>query len=267
MSRSRLALAVGIVVLVAAFFAAGGQRYLSFETIKAQQGALLDYYASHSWQTALGFFLVYVAVTGLSLPGAALMTLIAGAIFGLAWGTVIVSFASSIGATLAFLASRFLLRDWVQQRFGHALRAVNEGVEREGAFYLFTLRLIPAVPFFVINLALGLTPIRAATFYWVSQIGMLAGTIVYVNAGIQLAAIESPARILSPGLLGAFVLLGLFPLLAKKALEIVKARRVYGRWQRPARFERNLVVIGAGSAGLVSAYIAAAVREIGRAHV
>ncbi|MGA7986213.1 MAG: FAD-dependent oxidoreductase [Burkholderiales bacterium] len=260
MSRSRLALAVGIVVLVAAFFAAGGQRYLSFETIKAQQGALLDYYASHSWQTALGFFLVYVAVTGLSLPGAALMTLIAGAIFGLAWGTVIVSFASSIGATLAFLASRFLLRDWVQQRFGHALRAVNEGVEREGAFYLFTLRLIPAVPFFVINLALGLTPIRAATFYWVSQIGMLAGTIVYVNAGTQLAAIESPARILSPGLLGAFVLLGLFPLLAKKALEIVKARRVYGRWQRPARFERNLVVIGAGSAGLVSAYIAAAVR-------
>ncbi len=260
MSRPRLALALVIVILVAAFFAVGGQRYLSFETIKAQQGALLDYYASHAWQTALGFFLVYVAVTGLSLPGAALMTLIAGAIFGLLWGTVIVSFASSIGATLAFLVSRFLLRDWVQQRFGRALRAVNEGVEREGAFYLFTLRLIPAVPFFVINLALGLTPIRAATFYWVSQVGMLAGTIVYVNAGTQLAAIDSPAEILSPGLLGAFVLLGLFPLLAKKALDIVKARRVYGRWKRPARFERNLVVIGAGSAGLVSAYIAAAVR-------
>lgn len=260
MRGSRLALALVIVGLVAAFFAAGGQRYLSFETVKAEQGALLEYYASHVWQTALGFFVVYVAVTGLSLPGAALMTLIAGAIFGLAGGTVIVSFASSIGATLAFLASRFLLRDWVQRRFGHALRALNEGVEREGAFYLFTLRLIPAVPFFVINLAMGLTPMRAPTFYWVSQLGMLAGTIVYVNAGTQLAAIDSSAGILSPGLLGAFVLLGVFPLLAKKALELAKARRVYARWKRPARFERNLVVIGAGSAGLVSAYIAAAVR-------
>ena len=260
MSRSRIALAVAIVVLVAAFFAAGGHRYLSFENVKAQQAAILDYYASHAWQTVLGFFLVYVTVTGLSLPGAALMTLVAGAIFGLLWGTVIVSFASSIGATLAFLASRFLLRDWVQRRFGRALRAVNEGIEREGAFYLFTLRLIPAVPFFVINLALGLTPIRAATFYWVSQVGMLAGTMVYVNAGTQLAAIESPAGILSPGLIGAFVLLGLFPLLAKKVVDAFKARRVYARWKRPARFERNLVVIGAGSAGLVSAYIAAAVR-------
>jgi len=260
MSRSRVAVAVLIIVLVAAFFAAGGHRYLSFDNIKAQQAVILGYYASHAWQTALGFFLVYVVVTGLSLPGAALMTLIAGAIFGLLWGTVIVSFASSIGATLAFLASRFLLRDWVQQRFGHALRAVNEGIEREGAFYLFTLRLIPAVPFFVINLALGLTPIRAATFYWVSQLGMLAGTMVYVNAGTQLAAIESPAGILSPGLLGAFVLLGMFPLLAKKVVDAFKARRVYARWKRPARFERNLVVIGAGSAGLVSAYIAAAVR-------
>ena len=260
MSRSRLALAVAIVLVVAAFFAAGGQRYLSFDTIKAQQASILGYYASHPWQTALGFFFVYVAVTGLSLPGAALMTLVAGAIFGLLWGTVIVSFASTIGATFAFLASRFLLRDWVQRRFGYALRAVNEGVAREGAFYLFTLRLIPAVPFFLINLALGLTPIRTATFYWVSQLGMLAGTIVYVNAGTQLAAIESPAGILSPALLGAFVLLGLFPLLAKKALDALKVRRVYAGWKRPSRFERNLVVIGAGSAGLVSAYIAAAVR-------
>ena len=260
MSRLRVAVAALIGVLVAAFFAAGGQRYLSFDYLKAQQGAILGYYASHAWQTDLGFFLVYVAVTGLSLPGAALMTLVAGAIFGLLWGSVLVSFASSIGATLAFLASRFLLRDWVRRRFGHALRKVDEGIEREGAFYLFTLRLIPVVPFFVINLALGLTPIRTATFYWVSQLGMLAGTIVYVNAGTQLAAIESPAGILSPGLLGAFALLGLFPLLAKKVLDIVRARRVYARWKRPARFERNLVVIGAGSAGLVSAYIAAAVR-------
>jgi len=259
-SKARLALAAAIVLLVAAFFAAGGQRYLSFETIKAEQAGILGYYALHPWRTALGYFAVYVAVTGLSLPGAALMTLVAGAIFGLLWGTVIVSFASTLGATLAFLASRFLLRDWVQRRFGRALGAVNRGVEREGAFYLFTLRLIPAVPFFVVNLALGLTPIRTATFYWVSQVGMLAGTAVYVNAGTQLARIESPAGILSPGLLGAFVLLGLFPLLAKKLLDAVRARRVYAGWKRPSRFDRNLVVIGAGSAGLVSAYVAAAVR-------
>jgi pyruvate/2-oxoglutarate dehydrogenase complex dihydrolipoamide dehydrogenase (E3) component len=175
---------------------------------------------------------------------------------------VIVSFASSVGATLAFLASRFLLRDWVQRRFGQQLRAINEGVEREGGFYLFTLRLIPAIPFFAINLAMGLTPMRAWTFYWVSQCGMLAGTIVYVNAGTQLASISTPAGILSPGLIGAFVLLGIFPLVAKRIVNAAKARRVYARWARakPRAFDRNLVVIGAGSAGLVSAYIAAAVR-------
>jgi len=190
------------------------------------------------------------------------MTLVGGAVFGLAWGTVLVSFASSIGATLAFLASRFLLRDWVQARFGQQLGALNAGVAKEGGLYLFTLRLIPAVPFFVINLAMGLTPIRAWTFYWVSQLGMLAGTVVYVNAGTQLAAIQSPAGILSPGLIGAFVLLGVFPLIAKRIVDAVKARRVYAPWaaRRPARFDRNLVVIGAGSAGLVSAYIAAAVK-------
>ena len=260
MSKSRIALAALIVALVAAFFAAGGHRYLGFEAIKAQQAAIQELFRAHPWRTGLGFFAVYVAVTGLSLPGAALMSLVGGAIFGLFWGTLIVSFASSAGATLAFLASRFVLRDWVQRRFGQSLRSVNRGIEREGAFYLFTLRLIPAVPFFVINLAMGLTPMRAATFYWVSQVGMLPGTIVYLNAGTQLAAIESPAGILSPGLIGAFVLLGLFPLAAKRIVEALKARRAYAGWTRPARFDRNLVVIGAGSAGLVSAYIAAAVR-------
>jgi hypothetical protein len=161
-----------------------------------------------------------------------------------------------------FLASRFLLRDWVQQRFGAQLAAINQGVKKEGAFYLFTLRLIPVIPFFAINLAMGLTPMRARAFYWVSQLGMLAGTIVYVNAGTQLAAIESPAGILSPGLIGAFVLLGIFPLVAKKIVDFAKARRVYARWAaaKPSAFDRNLVVIGAGSAGLVSAYIAAAVK-------
>jgi pyruvate/2-oxoglutarate dehydrogenase complex dihydrolipoamide dehydrogenase (E3) component/uncharacterized membrane protein YdjX (TVP38/TMEM64 family) len=260
MNKSKLVVAAVLIVLVGVFFALGGHRVLSFDNIKAQQASVQALFGSHPWTTGALFFLAYVAVTGLSLPGAALMTLVAGAIFGLLWGTVIVSFASSVGATLAFVVSRFLLRDWVQARFGHPLRAINEGVAREGGFYLFTLRLIPAVPFFVINLAMGLTPLRTWTFYWVSQLGMFAGTIVYVNAGTQLAAIESPAGILSPGLIGAFVLLGLFPLIAKRIVQFVKARRVYARWARPARFDRNVVVIGAGSAGLVSAYIAAAVR-------
>ncbi len=175
--------------------------------------------------------------------------------FGLLWGTVIVSFASSIGATLAFLASRFLLRDWVQERFGERLKAINSGVEKEGGFYLFALRLVPAFPFFLINLAMGLTPIRTWTFYWVSQTGMLAGTLVYVYAGTTLGEFR-----ISFELLLAFTLLGIFPLIAKKALDAIKARKVYARWRRPARFDRNLVVIGAGSAGLVSAYIAAAVK-------
>jgi pyruvate/2-oxoglutarate dehydrogenase complex dihydrolipoamide dehydrogenase (E3) component/uncharacterized membrane protein YdjX (TVP38/TMEM64 family) len=260
--RTKLLVLALVALLIGAFFALGGHRYLSFDSIKAQQAAIQEYYASHPWQTAAGFFLIYVAVTALSLPGAAIMTLAAGAIFGLLWGTVIVSFASSIGATLAYLASRFLFRDSVQQKFGQQLRAINAGVEREGGFYLFTLRLIPAVPFFVINLAMGLTPLRPWTFYWVSQVGMLAGTIVYVNAGTQLAEVSSPAGILSPGLIGAFVLLGIFPLIAKKIVDVVKARRVYARWagKRPSRFDRNLVVIGAGSAGLVSSYIAAAVK-------
>ena len=260
MSGRRAAVLVAIAAAIAAFFAFGGHRYLTFENVKAQQAALQQTFEAHPWRTALAYFAAYVAVTGLSLPGAAVMTLVGGAIFGLLWGTVIVSFASSIGATLAFLASRFLLRDWVQARFGRPLRALNEGFAREGGFYLFTLRLIPAVPFFAINLAMGLVPIRAWTFYWVSQLGMLAGTVVYVNAGTQLAQIDSPRGILSPGLVGAFLLLGFFPLIAAKAIDAVKAKRVYARWRRPARFDRNLVVIGAGSAGLVSAYIAAAVK-------
>jgi len=260
MNRRRAAVLAAVALLIAAFFALGGHRVLTFENVKAQQASLQATFAAHPWQTALAYFGAYVAVTGLSLPGAAVMTLLGGAVFGLWWGTLIVSFASSIGATLAFLASRFLLRDWVQGRYGQHLRAVNEGFAREGGLYLFTLRLIPAVPFFAINLAMGLVPIRAWTFYWVSQLGMLAGTVVYVNAGRQLAQIDSPQGILSPGLIGAFLLLGLFPLLARKAIDAVKARRVYARWTRPPRFDRNLVVIGAGSAGLVSAYIAAAVK-------
>ncbi len=260
MKKTKLLVLAGIVIAVVAFFALGGHKYLSFENIKGQQAAIDGWYASNPLVTALGFFAIYVVVTSLSLPGAAIMTLAAGAVFGLGWGTLIVSFASSIGATLAFLASRFLLRDWVQQTVGQHLRAINEGVQREGAVYLFTLRLIPVVPFFIINLAMGLTPLPTWTFYWVSQAGMLAGTLVYVNAGTQLAQLQSLSGILSPGLIGAFVLLGLFPLIASKAMDFMKARKVYARWTKPARFERNMVVIGAGSGGLVAALIAAVVK-------
>jgi pyruvate/2-oxoglutarate dehydrogenase complex dihydrolipoamide dehydrogenase (E3) component/uncharacterized membrane protein YdjX (TVP38/TMEM64 family) len=258
--RARL-LVVGVIAVAAAvFFAAGGQRYFSFENLKAQQAALEAWREAYPWQSAAAFFSLYVAFTSLSLPAASLLTLLAGAIFGLGWGVLIVSFASAIGATVAMLAARFVLRDWVQERFRAQLQGVNRGVEKEGAFYLFTLRLIPAVPYFLINLAMGLTPIRAWTFYWVSQVAMFPATVLYVNAGTQLARLESLRGILSWQLLGAFVLLGIFPLAAKKAVDLAKARRVYARWTKPRKFDRNLVVIGAGSAGLVAAYIAAAVR-------
>ncbi|HEX2565707.1 MAG TPA: FAD-dependent oxidoreductase [Burkholderiales bacterium] len=261
MTRARLAIAALLLLAVAAFLVAGGPQYLSFANLQELRAAVERYYAAHRIETLLAYFFVYVLCTGLSLPGSAtILTLIGGAVFGFVWGTVLVSFAASLGATLAFLLSRFILRDWVQQRFGGYLRAVNEGIEREGGFYLFTLRLIPYVPYFAINLVMGLTPMRAWTFYWVGQLGMLAGTMVYVNAGTQLSSIHSAAEIVSPRLVGAFLLLAFFPLLAKKLVDAVRAKRVYSRWTRPARFERNLVVIGAGSAGLVCAYIAATLR-------
>ncbi|MCE9570177.1 MAG: FAD-dependent oxidoreductase [Rhodocyclales bacterium] len=260
MTRRRLILLVALLAAVTAFIVLDLGRYLGLDYMKTQQAALEQWRAGQPLLAALLFFLIYVAVTGLSLPGAAVMTLAAGAIFGLLWGTVLASFASSIGATLAFLASRFLLRDWVQSRFGQRLRAINEGVGKEGGFYLFTLRLVPVFPFFMINLLMGLTPMRSATFYWVSQVGMLAGTLVYVNAGTQLAGIENLRGILSPGLIASFALLGIFPLIAKKIVDGIKARKIHARWTRPARFDRNLIVIGGGSAGLVTAYIAAAVK-------
>jgi pyruvate/2-oxoglutarate dehydrogenase complex dihydrolipoamide dehydrogenase (E3) component/uncharacterized membrane protein YdjX (TVP38/TMEM64 family) len=260
MSKSRLFVLLLIVALIGAFFAVDLGRYVSLDFFKSQQASIATWYAGNPLKTIAGFFLIYVAVTGLSLPGAAVLTLVAGALFGLLVGTVVVSFVSSIGATLAFLSSRFLLRDWVQSSFGDRLKPINDGIQKDGAFYLFTLRLVPAFPFFVINLLMGLTPLPARTFYWVSQIGMLAGTLVYVNAGTQLAKIESLRGILSPGLLLSFTLLGLFPLIARKIVDAVKARKVYARWPKPTSFDRNIVVIGAGSAGLVTAYIAAAVK-------
>jgi len=262
MSKKKLLIFASLLGSVAAYFAFDLGRFLSLEYLQSRQAGLVALATERPWQVSGIFIAAYVAVTALSLPGAAIMTLAAGAIFGLLAGTVIVSFASSIGATLAFLTARYLLRDSVQSRFGTRLADIDKGIAREGAFYLFTLRLVPLVPFFVINLLMGLTTMRAWTFYWVSQVGMLAGTVVYVNAGTQLAKIESLRGILSPALVGSFVLLGLFPLLAKKIVDAVKARRVYARWRavKPRSFDRNLVVIGAGAAGLVTSYIAAAVK-------
>ncbi|MDE2085600.1 MAG: FAD-dependent oxidoreductase [Xanthomonadaceae bacterium] len=257
---TRWAVVIGLIGAAVAFFALGLQHRFTLDALKASQHALDGYREAHPWSLAAGFFVLYVVVTALSLPAATLLTLAAGAVFGLLEGTLLVSFASSIGATLAFLASRFVLRDTVQQRFGSRLVAINEGMQREGAFYLFTLRLVPVIPFFVVNLLMGLTGLGTRTFYWISQVGMLAATVVFVNAGTQLASLQSLSGILSPRIIGSFALLGLFPLIARWIVVRAKARRVYARWPRPKRFDRNLVVIGAGSAGLVSAYIAATVR-------
>lgn len=253
-------LLLALLALVAGFFASGLHRQLDLDALKAGMGGFAAWREASPLVVAALYFAAYVAVTALSLPGAAVMTLAGGALFGLGWGLLIVSFASTIGATLAFLVSRHLLRDSVHARFGERLRAIDQGIARDGAFYLFSLRLVPAFPFFLINLLMGLTPIRTRTFYWVSQLGMLPGTLVYVNAGTELGAVQCLAGVLSPGLVASFVLLGLFPLLARWVLERVQARRVYAGWTRPKRFERNLVVIGAGAAGLVTSYIAAAVK-------
>jgi uncharacterized membrane protein YdjX (TVP38/TMEM64 family) len=222
----KTALLLVIALLVVAFFAFDLGRWLTLDALKASQATFDEWYGASPLVVIGAYFLVYVLVTALSLPGAAVMTIAGGALFGLGVGTLVVSFASSIGATLAFLAARFLLRDWVQGRFGDKLSTVNAGMAKDGAFYLFTLRLVPLFPFFVINLLMGLTPIKTRTFYWVSQLGMLAGTVVYVNAGTQLAQLESLSGILSPGLIASFTLLGLFPLLAKKSVALLQARRV-----------------------------------------
>ena len=260
MSKGKIAVVALVVVLVAAFLAFDLGRYLDLEYLKSRQADIDAFYRDHPVASLAAYFAAYVAITGLSLPGAAILTLAGGAVFGLLWGSVVVSFASTLGATVAFMVSRYLLRDGIQRRYGDRLKAVNAGVERDGAFYLFTMRLVPAFPFFVINLVMGLTPMRVLTFALVSQLGMLPGTIVFVNAGTQLARIDSLQGILSPALIGSFVLLGIFPFVARRVVDAVKARRAFAGWSRPARFERDLVVVGAGSAGLVSAYIAAMVR-------
>ena len=229
MSKGKLAVIAVIVALVAAFLWFDLGRYLDLEYLKARQADIDGFYREHPLTVLAAYFLAYVAITGLSLPGAAIMTLAGGAVFGLLWGTVVVSFASTLGATVAFVVSRYILRDGIQRRYGDRLKTINTGVERDGGFYLFTMRLVPAFPFFVINLVMGLTPMRTLTFAWVSQVGMLPGTIVYVNAGTQIGRIESLQGILSPVLIGSFVLLGIFPLLAKRVVRAMQRRRNAGR--------------------------------------
>ncbi len=252
---------VGIIItILVIFFAFDLGQFLTLEYIKGQQHQIDALYAENKLLTLASFFLLYILVTGASLPGATILTLAAGAVFGLLNALILVSFASSIGASLAFVISRYLFRETVETRFGSSLKAINDGIEKDGAFYLFALRLVPAFPFFVINLVMGLTPIKLKTFYWVSQLGMFAGTIVYVNAGTQLGQINSAAEILSAELIISFVLLAMLPFVGRVIVNQLKYRKALAGFVKPSKFDTNLVVVGSGSAGLVSAYIAAAVK-------
>lgn len=257
---SRALILLVLVAAIAAFFIFDLGHYLNLSFLKSSQQSFANYYAEHPATTILIYFSIYVLMCALSFPGAAVVTLAGGALFGVVVGTLVVSFASTLGATLAFLSSRFLLRDWVKNKFGARLDAIDAGIKKEGPFYLFMLRIAPVVPFFLVNLLMGLTAIPTLTYFWVSQVGMLAGTIVYVNAGTQLGQLESLRGILSPTLILSFVALGVFPLVGRKAIQFAQGRRVYRGWQKPARFDRNMVVIGGGSAGLVTSLIAAVVK-------
>lgn len=260
MNRTRLLLVLVMGGLIGTFFALDLGRYLTLDALQAQQAAVAQWVDSHFVTASLLFVLIYVLSTALSLPGASLLTLGGSAVFGVAWGLLLVSFASTIGATLAFLSARFLLRDWVTARFGDKLATFQSGMAKEGAFYLLSLRLIPIFPFFLVNLLMGLTPIRVSTYYWVSQLGMLPGTFVYVLAGSELGQLTSTGNILSPRLMVALTLLGLMPWLIKKLTAKLALRRLLAPYRKPARYDYNLLVIGAGAGGLVTSYIAAAVK-------
>lgn len=251
-----------IIILAVLLYTLGINEYLNLNTLKSFQNEWTEAYQARPIEIISLYFIMYVAVTGLSLPGATLMTLVGGALFGTALGTAIISFASTIGATIAFLLSRYFFKDWVQKKFSKQLVTINEGIEKEGNYYLFTLRLVPLFPFFIINLVMGLTPIKTFSFYWVSQVGMFLGTLVYVNAGTQLAKLDSLSGILSPALIVSFSLIGLLPLVTKKITQLINSRKVYKKYksQKPDSFDQNLVVIGGGAAGLVSSYIASAVK-------
>ncbi len=256
----KIAVLLAVAMLVTGFFIFDLHQYLDFSYLKSRQALITGYFHAYPVKTALIFFLIYFAVAGLSLPGAGVLSVLAGAIFGLPVGATIVLLAATAGATVAFWLSRYIFHDFVQSRFGDKLRAINKGIEKDGAFYLFTLRLIPLFPFFVINLVMGLTPMRTVVFFMASLLGMVAGSIIFVNVGTQLADLESLGGILTLDLVIAFGLLAIFPWAAKKILAIFRAKRVYANFSRPKKFDRNLIVIGAGSGGLVSAYIAATVK-------
>jgi len=253
-------LALGILFLVFKDFVLDVLAQLNLSTLKENYESLTAFSSEHPIKAALSYFVLYIAITALSLPGAAIMTVAAGAVFGLFWGTVLVSFASTIGATIAFLLTRYFFRNLVRKKFGDKLKTLNEGIQRDGAFYLLTLRLVPVIPFFAVNAAMALTPIRTGTFYLVSQIGMLLGTIIFINAGTQLAALDTLSGVLSTPILLSLCLLGIFPLITKKIADTLRGRRVYAGWKKPKEFDYNLIVIGGGAAGLVSSYIASAVR-------
>lgn len=260
MNQARLLLLLAMGALVGTFFALDLDHYLSLTQLQAHQARLALWVDRHVVAASLLFLVIYVLTTALSLPGAALLTLAGSAVFGILWGLLLVSFASSLGATLAFLSARFLLRDWVETRFGDKLASVQAGMQKEGAFYLLSLRLIPLFPFFLVNLVMGLTPIRVSTYYWVSQLGMLPGTLVYVLAGSELATLTSTRNLFSPGLLAALTLLGLMPWLMRALQRRLALYRLHAPYRKPARFDYNLLVIGAGAGGLVTSYIAAAVK-------
>ena len=227
MDKKKVVVLLIIIAVVGAWLGFGGAEILNFDTIKTKQAEWQSLYDTSPLTVAGAFFIIYVLVTGLSLPGAAVLTLLAGALFGVAVGTLVVSFASTLGATAAFIAARYIARDAVQARFAKQLATFNQGIEKEGAFYLFTLRLVPVFPFFLINILMGLTPLKAWQFYWVSQVGMLAGTLVYVNAGTQLAELDSLQGILSLELLISFSLLGILPLAAKKVVDLLRRRKAH----------------------------------------
>ena len=261
MTRSRWLALFAVAFAVATFFYFDLDALLTLENLKAEQASLEAQIAEQPALFVTGFFVIYILATAVSLPGAATaLTLVAGALLGLVWGVVFVSFASTIGATLAMILARWLFKEEIERRFASQLATINRGIEKDGAFYLFTLRLVPIFPFWAINILMALTRMSVLQFYLVSQLGMFAGTLVYVNAGTELARIEQASDVLSPGLIASFVLLGVFPLLAKWLVDFLRARRVYSSYERPRRFDTDMVVIGAGSGGLVAALIAATVK-------
>lgn len=255
----RLVLGLTLLALIVAFFALDLQRFFTLESLQAHRASLLEFVAQRWLLAAGGYMLLYIAVVALALPAAGLMTIAGGALFGL-WGVPLVLLAATLGATISMLLSRYLFRESVERRFAGALKTINDGLKREGAFYLFAMRLVPAIPFFLINVAMGVTQLRVWTFAWVSAIGMLPGTLVWIYLGQQVMQLTSLKGLVSPTLLLALALLGVMPLLAKRLVEFLRARRVYRGHSKPRRYDYNLIAIGAGSAGLVSSYIAAAVK-------